>query len=75
MRIADIRYRGSTFMKAYVFTTGVVFGLLVLVHIWRGVAEGPHLARDPWFVLITAVAAGLCVWAMRLLWAERGRRE
>jgi hypothetical protein len=54
-------------MKAYVITTGAVFGLVTLAHIWRIVAEEPHLARDPWFILITVVAAALCLWAWRLL--------
>ena len=54
-------------MKAYVITTGTVFGLLTLAHIWRIVAEDRHLATDPWFVLITVVAAALCLWAWRLL--------
>jgi len=55
-------------MKAYVMTTGIVFGLLTLVHIWRAIEEGPHLAKEPWFVLITLAGAVLCLWAMRLLW-------
>jgi hypothetical protein len=54
-------------MKAYVMTTGVVFGLLTLAHILRIMVEGLHLARDPFYVLITLIAAGLCVWAWRLL--------
>jgi len=54
-------------MKAYVMTTGSVFGLLVLAHAWRVVEEGTHLAMDPSFILITAAAAALCVWAWRLL--------
>ena len=54
-------------MKAYVMTTGAVFGLITLAHIWRVVAEGPNMAKDPWFVLITVVAAALCVWAWRLV--------
>jgi len=54
-------------MKAYVTTTGVVFGLLTLTHLWRAIEEGPHLATDPWFVLITIAAAALCLWALRLL--------
>jgi hypothetical protein len=55
-------------MKAYIMTTGAVFGLLTLVHIWRAIAEGARLATDPWYILITAVAAALCLWALRLLW-------
>ena len=54
-------------MKAYVMTTGSVFGLLALAHVWRVVEEGPHLARDPWYILITVLAAALCVWAFRVL--------
>lgn len=55
-------------MKAYVVTTGTVFGLITLLHIWRGLVEGPHLAGDPWYVLLTLAAAVLCLWALRLLW-------
>jgi hypothetical protein len=54
-------------MKAYVMTTGSIFGLVVAAHVWRAVAEGPHLAADPVFILTTAIAAALGVWAWRLL--------
>jgi len=54
-------------MKAYVITTGAVFGLLTLAHIWRVFAEDRRLATDPWFILITAAAAALCLWAWHLL--------
>jgi hypothetical protein len=54
-------------MKAYVMTTGILFGLLTVVHVWRALEEGPRLATDPWYVLITAVAAALGLWACRLL--------
>jgi len=60
-------------MKAYVITTGAVFGLVTLAHLARIIAEGPHLARNPWFMLITAIAAALCLWACRLLRSPRGR--
>jgi hypothetical protein len=55
-------------MKTYVMTTGAVFGLLTLAHIWRVIEEGPHLATQPFWVLITVAAAVLCLWAVRLLW-------
>jgi len=55
-------------MKAYVIVTCAAFGLLTLVHIWRAVVEGAQLLTNPWWVLITLVAAALCVWALRLLW-------
>ncbi len=60
-------------MKAYVMTTGAVFGLLTLAHIWRVVEEGSHVATDPWYILITVAAATLCLWACRLLWLARGQ--
>ena len=54
-------------MKAYIIITGAVFGLIAVAHLARIVAEGPHLMTEPWWVLLTAAAAGLCVWAFRLL--------
>jgi hypothetical protein len=54
-------------MRAYLITTGVVFGLLVVAHIWRAVLEGPALAKDPIYILTTVAAAALCLWAGRLL--------
>ena len=54
-------------MKAYVITTGLVFGLLVLAHILRAIAEGSQVAKQPWFILTTVAAAALFAWAMRLL--------
>ena len=54
-------------MKAYLLTTSVVFALLTLAHLLRIIVEGPHLAKDPFFLLITVVAGGLCVWALWLL--------
>jgi hypothetical protein len=53
-------------MKAYVMTTGAVFGLLTLAHIWRIVAEGLHPLMSPWFIVTTLMAAALCGWAWRL---------
>jgi hypothetical protein len=60
-------------LKAYVMTTGALFGLLTLAHLWRIIAEGAHLATDPWYILITLAAAALCVWAWFLLRVSRGR--
>ena len=54
-------------MKAYVTTTGVVFGLVAAVHVWRAIAEGSHVLADPWFLLATAVAVALSVWAWLVL--------
>lgn len=54
-------------MKAYVATTGAVFGLVVVLHVWRMVEEGAHLMGEPGFVLFTLAAAALCLWAVGLL--------
>ena len=54
-------------MKAYLLTTGTVFGLLTAAHVWRMLAESRMLARDPWYLLITVLAAALSVWAFALL--------
>ncbi len=54
-------------MRAYVLTTGIVFGLLTLAHLWRIAAEGLHLLTSPLWVGITVGAGALSVWAWRLL--------
>jgi hypothetical protein len=61
-------------MKCYVITTGTVFGLLVVLHLWRVIEEGPHLAANPWFLLFTFAAAALCAWACCLI-RSTGRRS
>ena len=53
-------------MKAYVITTGALFGLIFVVHIWRATIEGIALAREPFFVLLTGAAAALSLWAWRV---------
>jgi hypothetical protein len=56
-------------MKAYLMTTGTLFALLALAHLWRIIGEWPRLITDPWEILEAAigVAAGaLCIWAWRL---------
>jgi hypothetical protein len=54
-------------VKAYIMTTGAVFGLITVAHLLRVVAEGPRLMTDPFYVLLTLAAATLSVWAWRLL--------
>ena len=54
-------------------TTGAVFALLTLAHLLRIIVEGTHLAKDPFYVLITVAAGGLCFWAWRLLRLSKGR--
>jgi hypothetical protein len=54
-------------MKAYLITTGTVFALITLAHLWRISVEGSRLAREPFFALLTVLAAALSVWAWWLL--------
>jgi len=54
-------------MKAYVITTGTTFGLIVVLHVWRAIAEGPALVKSPFFILTTVIAGALSLWAWRVL--------
>jgi hypothetical protein len=54
-------------MKAYLIITGIIFGLITVLHIWKAVDEGPGTAKNPFFILLTLLSVGLCVWAFRLL--------
>ena len=58
-------------MRAYLMTTGAVFGLIVVAHVWRIVEEGAHLAADPAYLALTAASGALCLWAGRLLMRPR----
>ena len=58
-------------MKAYVMTTGAVFGLITLAHLLRIFMEGRHLETEPLYILLTVAAASLCLWALRLLWVSK----
>ena len=59
-------------MKAYLVTTGAIFGLITVAHLWRIIDEWPHLSSEPGYLLLTAAAAALGLWALRLL--RRPRR-
>ena len=47
--------------------TGVIFGLIVAVHIWRAVIENFAPLTQPPFVVLTLLALGLCGWSGYLL--------
>lgn len=65
------RSQPGGFVKAYVLTTGALFGMITLAHLLRMIDEWPHLARDPWYLLLTVAAAALSLWAWRVLRALR----
>ena len=54
-------------MKAYLITTGTVFGLIAIAHVVRMAMEGSHLVRDPVYVLLTIAAAALSAWGWCLV--------
>jgi hypothetical protein len=61
-------------MKAYLITTGVIFGLIAVAHAARTVAEWSRLGTDPWFYLegpgLGIFSGALSFWGLRLLWAR-----
>lgn len=54
-------------MKAYLITTGIVFGGIPIAHAARVWAEWPGPAKNPVFILLTVLSIALCAWAFRLL--------
>ncbi|MCA9166367.1 MAG: hypothetical protein KDB23_01805 [Planctomycetales bacterium] len=52
-------------MKAYLYTTGTLFALIVVAHVCRMYVE-PHLLRDPIYHALTLLSASLSIWAWRL---------
>jgi len=56
-------------MRPFLVTVGLVFGAIVIAHIARMAAE-PNLMREPWFWLLTIVAAALSAWSWRLWWTS-----
>ena len=60
-------------MRAYALTTGVIFALLAVAHLYRVIVESHSLGTDPWFLIITAIAALLSVWAFTV--ARRSPKE
>jgi len=59
-------------VRAFVATCGILFGLIVVAHVARMIAE-PRVASEPWFWLLTVIAAALSAWAWRLFWTSRHR--
>jgi len=50
-------------MKAYLITTGIVFAIIAILHIWEIIDRGRLTVEDPFVLLVTA---GLSIWAWRL---------
>lgn len=58
-------------MKSYLLVTGIIFALIAILHLLRGIAEWQLLKTRPAEFLAMAalgvLAAALAVWAGRLL--------
>jgi hypothetical protein len=58
-------------MKAYLITTGVIFGVMTVLHVWKAIAEWPQAGINLAFALgmgtIIVLPAALSYWAWRLL--------
>lgn len=54
-------------VRAYLISTGILFALVAVAHVWRVIVESSALATDPWFVLLTILAVVMSAWAFRLL--------
>jgi hypothetical protein len=63
-------------MKAYLITTGILFGLIALAHLaqtfahWQDLSDPHALFAGPGIAAVTAV---LSFWAFWLLWSWRRR--
>jgi ABC-type cobalamin transport system permease subunit len=61
-------------MKAYLVTTGAIFGLIAVLHLLRDITERSRLTTDTVPYLAEAalglIAAALAVWAWRLFRAQ-----
>lgn len=54
-------------MRIYIGVTGLIFALIFAAHLARFYAEGTGLLREPFFILMTAAALALSIWAVFLV--------
>ena len=69
----DLFSRRTIPMKAYLLTTGILFTLIVGLHIWRIIDEWPPHGGAEFLSMIalTLLAAGLAAWAFVLVRRRR----
>lgn len=54
-------------MRAYLITSGILFFLILIAHGMRVAVEGTRLVAEPSFLATSALAAGMCAWAVVLV--------
>lgn len=60
-------------MRAYVITTGLLFLAIVIAHAARIYVEGVHVLTQPDFLIASAFAVAMSIWAFRLIISPRRR--
>jgi hypothetical protein len=62
-------------MKSYLVTTGTLFALIAVLHIWRIIGEWNGLGAEFWLVAgVGVLALALSAWAWRLLAVSHSRQ-
>jgi hypothetical protein len=63
-------------MKAYLVTTGILFAVIAVLHVWRVIAEWNGFDAEFWLVAgVGVLAALLSIWAWRLRAATDRARQ
>jgi hypothetical protein len=53
-------------MKAYLITTGTIFGLIASMHLLKSINDWPTVTSDPWgYVRMSAALSGSAWWLLR----------
>ena len=80
--VAQLFSLGCFAMKAFLITTGVLFGLMAVVHIWRAIVEWPHSTVSFGFVLgmsaliaVPGVLSWWAFWCLRNLSDDQSRNK
>lgn len=66
-------------MKAYLVTTGTIFGLIAAMHLLKSIADWQSFGKNPGDYIAMAalgcISAAMSIWAWRLLWTRSQKRS
>jgi hypothetical protein len=71
-QVTELSLKEGQAMRAYVITSGLLFGLVFLAHIARVVLEGQATLRDPFFVGSSLLALGMVAWCAVIVRGGKG---
>lgn len=57
-------------MRIYVLITGLIYGIITVLHAWRVIQEGTGKLHDPWFLGFTILSVVMALWAWLILRAR-----